>query len=40
MMMDGFAMASHARAVSSSSLLGQTVVNIDYSGYTLQPRAK
>ena len=33
---DGFAMATHAHAVSNSSLLGQTVVNIDYTGYELQ----
>lgn len=34
-MIDGFAMATHARAVSNSSLLGQTVVKIDYTGYQL-----
>lgn len=32
---DGFAMATHARAVSNSSLLGQTIVKIDYTGYHL-----
>lgn len=35
-MIDGFAMATHARAVSNSSLLGQTIVKIDYIGYQLQ----
>jgi hypothetical protein len=34
--MDGFAMATHAHAVSNSALLGETVINIDYSGYDLQ----
>jgi hypothetical protein len=29
-------MATHAEAVSGSSLLGQTVVKVDYSGYQLQ----
>jgi len=33
---NGFAMATHARAVSESGLLGRTVVTIDYSGYQLQ----
>lgn len=34
----GFPMATHARAVSNSSLLGQTVIKIDYSGYEIQAR--
>ena len=34
-MINGFPMAIRARAVSNSSLLGQTVVKIDYSGYQL-----
>lgn len=29
-------MATHAEAISGSSLLGQTVVKVDYSGYQLQ----
>lgn len=29
-------MATHAEAVSGSSLLGQTVVKVDYSGYQMQ----
>jgi hypothetical protein len=36
-MIDGFAMATRARAVSNSPLLGETIVNIDYTGYQLQP---
>jgi hypothetical protein len=35
---DGFPMATHASAISKSSLLGQTVVKIDYSGYQIQLR--
>ena len=35
---DGFSMAMHARAESSSALFGRTVVVIDYSGYQLQLR--
>lgn len=35
---DGFAMAMHARAESSSMLFGHTVVIIDYSDYRLQLR--
>jgi hypothetical protein len=35
---DGFAMAMHARAESSSMLFGRTVVIIDYSDYHLQLR--
>jgi len=37
---DEFAMARHAQAVSNSSLLGQTMINIDYSGYDIQPGGK
>jgi len=33
---NGFAMATHARAVSDSFLFGQTVVKIDYQGYEIQ----
>jgi hypothetical protein len=33
---NGFAMATHARAVSNSFLLGKTVVTIDYRGYQMQ----
>jgi hypothetical protein len=33
---NGFAEATHARAVSNSFLLGQTVVTIEYSGYQIQ----
>jgi len=33
---NGFPMAVHARAESSSSLFGRTVVTIDYSNYLLQ----
>ena len=29
-------MATHAQAVSGSSLLGQTMVKIDYSNYQLE----
>jgi hypothetical protein len=36
MNMDGFPMATHARAESSSFLFGHTVVSIDYSDYKLQ----
>ena len=35
-LIDGFPMATHARAVSTSSLLGQTVIKIDYTGYQIQ----
>ncbi len=35
---NGFAMATHARAVSNSFLLGKTVVTIDYRGYQMQLR--
>jgi hypothetical protein len=34
--MDGFAEATHARAVSNSVLFGQTVVTIDYRDYKIQ----
>ncbi|MGB0063606.1 MAG: hypothetical protein WBP85_04100, partial [Terracidiphilus sp.] len=37
---DGFSMAMHARAESTSVLFGRTVVTIDYSDYHLQLRAK
>jgi hypothetical protein len=33
---DGFPMATHARADSSSVLFGHTVIHIDYSDYSLQ----
>ena len=36
---DGFPMATHARAVSNSWLVGQTVIKIDYTNYELQQRA-
>ncbi len=32
----GFPMATHAKAVSNSTLLGQTVVKIDYSDYQIE----
>jgi hypothetical protein len=35
----GFAMATHARAESSSFLFGQTVVTIDYSDYQIKLRS-
>ena len=35
---DGFPMATHARAVSNSWLAGQTIIQIDYTGYELQVR--
>jgi hypothetical protein len=35
---NGFSMAMHARAESTSMLFGRTVVTIDYSGYELQLR--
>lgn len=34
---DGFPMATHARALSNSFILGQTIVKIDYQGYQIQP---
>jgi hypothetical protein len=33
---NGFSMATHARAESDSSLIGRSVVTIDYSNYQLQ----
>ena len=33
---DSMPMATHAEAVSGSSLLGQTVVKVDYAGYQMQ----
>ncbi len=38
-MLDGFPMATHARAVSNSWLVGQTVITIDYTDYAIQLRA-
>ena len=38
-LIDGFSMATHARAISNSSLLGQTMIKIDYTGYQMQVRA-
>ena len=35
---NGFAMATHARATSDSFLFGQTIVKIDYQGYDIQLR--
>jgi hypothetical protein len=37
--MNGFSMATHAAATSSSWLLGRTVIEIDYDGYNLQSKA-
>ncbi len=37
-MIDGFPMATHARAGSNSWLVGQTTIKIDYTGYQLQVR--
>jgi hypothetical protein len=34
-MVDGFSMATHARAESSTFLYGRTVVTIDYTGYKI-----
>ena len=36
--LNGYAMATHARAVSNSFLLGKTVVTIDYRDYQVQLR--
>ncbi len=33
---EGFPMATHAKAVSDSFLLGRTIVKIDYQGYQIQ----
>ena len=35
---DGFSMATHARAESSTFLYGRTVVKIDYTGYKIEVR--
>jgi hypothetical protein len=35
---DGFPMATHAKAVSNSTLIGQTVVKIDYTDYRVELR--
>ena len=35
---NGFGMATHARAVSDSFLLGRTIVTIDYRDYQIQLR--
>jgi outer membrane lipoprotein-sorting protein len=35
---DGFSMATHARAESNTFLYGRTVVTIDYSGYQIELR--
>ena len=37
--LNGFAEATHARAVSDSHLFGETIVKIDYSGYQIQLRS-
>jgi len=34
--LDGFSMATHARAESSAFLYGTTIVTIDYTGYNIQ----
>jgi len=36
---NGFSMATHARATSDSFLFGQTIVKIDYQGYEIQLRS-
>jgi hypothetical protein len=36
---DGFAMATHARAESRGALVGRTVITIDYSDYRIQTKA-
>ncbi len=38
-MIDGFPMATHARAISNSWLVGQTEITIDYTDYAMQLRA-
>ena len=35
---DGFPMATHARAVSNSWLVGKTIITIDYANYQILPR--
>jgi len=37
--MDGMPMATHAKAVSKSWLLGETTVKIDYTGYEIKQRS-
>ena len=39
MQLEGYPMATHARAESRSFLFGRTVVTIDYSDYKLQLKA-
>jgi len=34
---DGFAMATHAKAITESDLFGPTTVTIDYTGYQIRP---
>jgi len=36
--LNGYAMATHARAVANSFLFGQTIVTIDYRDYQIQIR--
>ncbi len=36
---DGLAVATHARAISNSWLVGQTIITIDYTDYAMQLRA-
>ena len=38
-MVDGFSMATHARAESETFLYGKTVVAIDYGGYQIEKKA-
>ena len=38
-MINGFPVATHARAVSNSWLVGQTVIEIDYTDYAMKLRA-
>jgi hypothetical protein len=37
-LVQGFSMATHAHAESSTFLYGRTVVAIDYSGYEIEVR--
>jgi len=37
---DGYSEATHARAVSSSSMFGETIVKIDYKDYHIQLRSR
>jgi hypothetical protein len=39
-LMQGYAMAIHARAESTSTLFGRTVIVIDYTDYQFQLRPK